>query len=154
MLYLMMTVDASRCAIDVATVIEVVPLVDITPLPGTPDAVAGLLTYRGAPVPVVDLSRLVAGRQSARRMSTRVILVKYPDGRGGTRPLGLLAERVTRTIRREAGTFVDPGVDRRGGALAGPVATDEDGVIHWIDPASLLPAAVRAALFTDRVAMS
>jgi chemotaxis-related protein WspB len=149
MLFLVMAVGASRFAIDVATVVEVVPFVRITPVARAPAAVAGIITYRGAPVPVIDLPQLLAGRPAARRLSTRVVFIRYPDGRGGTRLLGLLAEQVTSTMRRDAAEFVDSGI---GGDSApiGPAATDADGTVHWIDPTRLLPASVRDVLFTER----
>jgi chemotaxis-related protein WspB len=150
MLFLVMTAGASRYAIDVAQVVEVVPFVHVTPVARAPAAVAGVITYRGAPVPVVDLPQLLAGRPAARRLSTRVILIHYPHAEGRTRLLGLLAEHVTSTVRREAAEFVDSGIGGDSAAI-GPVATDDRGVVHRIDPTALLPQTVKDVLFTERV---
>ena len=59
-------------------------------MPKAPQAMIGLFNYRGTPVPVVDLSQLTLGRPSARRLSTRLVLVHYPDPKGGTHLLGLI----------------------------------------------------------------
>jgi chemotaxis-related protein WspB len=149
MLFLVMTAGANRYAIDVAHVVEVVPFVHVTPVARAPAAVAGVITYRGAPVPIVDLPQLLAGRPAASRLSTRVVLTNVSDGRGTTRLLGLLAEHVTGTMRRDASEFVESGIGGDSRAI-GPVATDEDGVVHWVDPAMLLPKAVTEVLFTEQ----
>ncbi len=47
-------------AIATPHVVEVVPLVDLTPVPGTPPAVLGVVNHRGRIVPVVDVGRLLA----------------------------------------------------------------------------------------------
>jgi chemotaxis-related protein WspB len=149
MLFLVMTAGANRYAIDVAHVVEVVPFVHVTPVARAPAAVAGVITYRGAPVPIVDLPQLLAGRPAALRLSTRIVLANLPDGRGGTRLLGLLAEHLIGTMRRDPSEFADAGIGGDSRAI-GPVATDEQGVVHWIDPAVLLPQAVKDVLFTEQ----
>ena len=107
----------------------------------------GLFNYRGAPVPVIDLSQLTLGRPAARRLSTRIVLVHYPDADGRTRLLGLIAERATQTVRREPTDFVSSGVTSDGAPYLGPVATDARGLLQWIDVRTLLPPAVRDVLF-------
>ena len=80
-------------------------------------------------------------------MSTRMVIVSFPDGAGVTRPLGVLTERATGVVRRELTDFVDCGeADERSWHL-GPVARDQDGLLQWIDITMLLPAAVRNVLF-------
>src|SRR5688572_5758867 len=101
MLFLVFQLGADRFALDVATVAEVLPLVTIRPMPQAPLGVAGILNYRGAPVPVIDLSQLTMGRPAARRLNTRIVLVHYPDRHGAPRLLGLIAEKASETVRRE-----------------------------------------------------
>ena len=85
-------------------------------------------------------------------MSTRMVIVSFPDGAGVTRPLGVLTERATGIVRRELSDFVDCGeADERSWHL-GPVARDKDGLVQWIDITMLLPASVRNILFKDPVA--
>ena len=81
---------------------------------------AGLFNYRGAPVPVIDLSQLTLGRPAARRLSTRIVLVHYPDESGGTHLLGLIAERATQTVRHEPSDFVRVRRHQRRRAVSGP----------------------------------
>jgi chemotaxis-related protein WspB len=128
-------------------VAEVLPLVTIKHIPQAPPAVAGIFNYRGAPVPVVDVSQLALGRPAERRLSTRIVLVHHEDDDGERRLLGLIVERVTQTVRREEADFVPSGVTSEGAAYLGPVATDERGLLQRVDAAALLPESIRASLF-------
>lgn len=49
------TLNEQRCGIALATVERVVQMVEITPLPGAPAFVSGVINVQGAIVPVVDL---------------------------------------------------------------------------------------------------
>jgi len=149
MLFLLFELGRERYALDVRQVAEVLPLLAITPIPQAPAAVAGVLNFRGAPVPVIDLSQLTLCRPAERRLSTRIVLVHYPDGAGDTRLLGLIAERATQTVRREPADFVPSGVTSVGAPYLGPVAADARGLLQWIDVQTLLPPAVRDALFNQ-----
>jgi chemotaxis-related protein WspB len=138
MLFLLFDVEKDRYVIDIGDVVEVLPLVHITPVPQSPPGVAGVINYRGAPVPVIDLSMLLRGRQSLTRLSTRLVLVRHPDRRGQTRLLGVIAEHATTTIQRERQEFVAAGVST-GASYLGSVTTDSRGFIRWISVANLLP---------------
>jgi chemotaxis-related protein WspB len=135
MLFLLFQLGEDRYALDTGRVVEVLPLVAITPIPKAPAGVAGLFNYHGRPVPAIDLSQLTMGRSARNR-------------RGKTHLLGLIAEKVTETVRREPADFVASGVTTDRAPYLGPVATDARGVLQWIDVEWLLPASVRDALFT------
>lgn len=148
MLFLVFELEQDRYALDARQIVEVLPLVDVKHIPGAPPAVAGLFTYRGALVPVIDLSELTLGRPAARRLSTRLVLVHYPGPGGQTHLLGLIAERATRAARHDTSEFVASGVTTAGAAYLGPVATDAHGLLQRIDVATLLPPSLRELLFT------
>ena len=113
----------------------------IKQIPQAPPAVAGSLNYRGAPVPVIDLSQLTLGRPAARRLSTRIVLVHYPDAGGGTQ-----SARADRRAGDADGPSRADGLrrlrrhQRRARRISGPVATDARGLLQWIDVRTLLPA--------------
>jgi chemotaxis-related protein WspB len=146
-LFLLFQLGQDRYALDTSQVAEVLPLVAITPIPQAPAGVAGLFNYRGAPVPAIDLSQLTMGRPAESRLNTRIVLVHYPGGHGQSRLLGLIAEKVTETVRRDAVDFVASGVTTDRAPYLGPVATDARGLMQWIDVERLLPASVRDVLF-------
>ena len=140
MLFLVFQVGGHRYAIDAGQVAEMLPLVAITAIARAPEEVAGVLIYRGTPVPVVDLSHLLEGRPAERRLSTRLVIVHYPDAKGGARLLGLIAEKATETIRREALEFVDSGVVTDRAPYLGSVAPDARGMVQRVDISRLLTA--------------
>jgi len=147
MLFLLFELARDRYVLDVSQVAEVLPLVDIRQMPQAPTAVAGILNYRGTPVPVIDVSQLTLGRPAERRLSTRIVLVHYPGADGRPRLLGLIAERATQTVRREEKDFVASGVTSDGASYLGPVVADARGLLQWLDVRTLLPPAVRDVLF-------
>jgi chemotaxis-related protein WspB len=115
-------------------------------LPQARPAIAGICNHRGAPVPVIDLNQLMSNRPAAQRFSTRIILVNYRSA-GGTRLLGLIAEQVKATVKREPAEFVDAGVREDGTHYLGPVAADSSGMLQWIHVDKLLTPALRDLLF-------
>lgn len=149
MLFLLFQLDQNRYALDVREVAAVLPLVSLARMPQSPPEVAGILNYRGAPVPVIDLCQLLLGRSAQSRLHTRIVLVDYPDDSGGSNLLGLIAERATETVQRDPGEFVSSGVTV---PSQGMVATDADGLTQWITVKQLLPTALSGLLFQRPVA--
>ena len=147
MLFLLFQLGSDRYALPAGEVAEVLPLVSLKAVPGTPPGVAGLMDYRGTAVPVIDLSALALGRPAARRVSTRVLMVKYPLPGGEMRLLGVIAERATETIARQPADFQPTGLAGDDTRYLGPVAHDPRGLIQRIEIGALLTPALRAALF-------
>ena len=88
-----------------------------TNVPAAPPGVAGLMNYRGEPVPIIDLSQLCCGRPACRLLSTRILLVRAPtppDRRSepSISWIGLIAERATETRRFAADAFVASAASR------------------------------------------
>lgn len=151
MLSVLFELDGGRFAIDAGIVREILPCIGITAIPQAPAGIAGVCERHGQPVPVVDLCQVLAGRPAERRLSTRIIIVDYADGRGERQHLGLIAERATQLLRHEADAFVASGVRSQDAPYLGEVAAAADGFVQQIDVAALLPHSVRAALFGTRV---
>jgi chemotaxis-related protein WspB len=149
MLFLVFEVNGDRFALAASEIVEVLPFVHISGLPQAPEGIAGVAVYSGAPVPVIDLTRILGGRPSEPRFDTRMILVNYVDRRGDARLLALLAEHATTTIRRAREEFVASGVSSESARYVGPVATDDDGVVQLVDVPSLLPQPLADALFAE-----
>src|SRR5262245_65425 len=143
MLFLLMQLDGDRYALDIRQVAVVLPLVDLRAVPGAPPAVAGIIDYGGAPVPVIDLAVLLANRPAHRRLGTRIVLVHYAN----QHVLGLIAERATETVRKEPSEFQPSGITRSDPPHLGPVALDATGPVHWIDVSRLLPDPLANSLF-------
>ena len=153
MLFLLFQLGSERYALDAGQVVAVLPRLDVKVIPHAPAAVAGLCHYRGAPVPVIDLSEFALGHPSANRLSTRIVLVQFPDPAGGPHLLGLLAERATEVLRRDPADFVPAGVSVDAASYLGPVTADARGLIQRIEVQRLLPASLRALLFDKAAAV-
>ena len=148
MLFVLFQLGSDRYALPASEVVEVLRLVSFKEIPGAPRGVAGLIDYRGTAVPVLDLSALALGRRAAQRVSTRVLMVKYPLPRGGgERLLGLVAERATEMLAREAADFQPMGITNEATRYLGPVVDDPRGLIQRIEIGALLTEELRAALF-------
>lgn len=152
MLFLLFQLGNDCYALEAGQIAEVLPLVNLKQIPQAPPAVAGVFDFRGDPVPVVDLCQMALGRPARCLLSTRIILAHYPDGNGDQRLLGLIAERVTETMRRDPLDFVASGVDLDAAPYLGPVASDARGLIQRVDVDQLLTSAVRDLLFQQPVA--
>jgi chemotaxis-related protein WspB len=151
MLFLMFQLGKDRYVLDASHVVEVLPLLELKRIPQAPRGVAGLFNYRGQPVPAVDLSQLALDQPARERLSTRIIVVNYPNGTGKNLLLGLIAEHATEIIRRERKDFVDSGVKVGTAPYLGPVLMDGTGAIQWIQEQRLLPENVRDVLFSETV---
>lgn len=103
---LVLALAGERYGIETAHVLEVLPLRELTPLPGTPSFVLGVVNHRGRILPVLDLRRLFDLTGQGVTEGSRVVAVE-----AGGMMFGIFADAVTGVVRI--------GVD----ALASPPAT-------------------------------
>ena len=148
MLFLLFQLGKERYALQASGVVEVVPLLELKPLPQAPRGVAGIFNYRGRPVPAVDLCALTLGHPASERFSTRIIIVNYPDDRGTNHLLGLIAEHATEMLRKDVNEFLDSGVRLNAAPYLGPILMDNQSPVQWIYEQRLLPEPVRNLLFS------
>jgi len=144
MLYLLFQIGSDRYALEAGEAVEVLPLVGLKQVPQAAPGVAGIFNYRGEPVPAIDLSELTVGRPAQERLSTRIIVVDYTGAAGQRGRLGLIAERTTELMRREARDFVESGVKVGGAPYLGPVLMDGRGIIQLLHGAGLAKLAEKA----------
>ena len=133
--------------LDTSEVVQILPLVGIKRIPRAPAGVAGLINFHGESLPVVDLSELATGEPAALNLSTRLILVRYPDRTTRPRLLGIIAEKVTQTVRLESANFQAAGVASDAASYLGPVCTAGGRVRQRIEVNELLTAEVSEVLF-------
>ncbi|KAF2392983.1 chemotaxis protein CheW [Pseudomonas frederiksbergensis] len=147
-LFLVFRIGNERFALQAVEVAEVLPRLPLKPIARAPDWVAGVFAYRGAVVPVIDLSALTFGQPAQARTSTRLVLVHYqPDAATPTQLLGLILEQATDTVRCNPADFQPYGLDNRQALYLGPVRKDAQGLLQWVRVADLLDEQVRALLF-------
>ncbi len=154
MLFLLFQLGKERYALPASKVVEVVPLLTLKALPKAPPGVAGIFNYRGSPVPAVDISELTLGYRSSECLSTRIIVVEYPDANGNNKLLGLIAEHATEMLRRDAKEFLDAGVKLANAPFLGPILMDAKGPVQLIQEQKLLDEPVRDLLFQEQLTLN
>jgi chemotaxis-related protein WspB len=149
-LFLLFRIGSERYALRATEVAEVLPRVALKPIARAPQWIAGVFAYRGAVVPVIDLSALTFGQPAEARTSTRLVLVNYrPDDAETAQWLGLILEQATDTLRCHPEDFQPYGLDNREAPYLGPVREDAQGLVQWVRVNDLLDESVRALLFPD-----
>ena len=147
MLFLLFHVGRERYCLEASKVIEVAPMVHFNTLPRVPAYVPGLVNYRGAVVPVIDLSAMLTGVMCRPLLSTRIILIDYVSIDKTHHTLGLLAEHVTETISCREDAFQPPGIEIGDARFLSGVIFTEEGMIQKVEVERILPEDVRMRLF-------
>jgi chemotaxis-related protein WspB len=149
MLYLLLRMENARYALEARRIVEVVPLVELKPLPHSAAYVAGLFDYRGVLVPVIDLCRLTGERGCRDRLTTRIVLVDYPGDDGRRHILGLVAEQVTETAKLDDADFQPSGLRQPEAPYLGPLQKTDATLIQRLEIEHLLPDELRRNLFAE-----
>ena len=105
-LAIVFNISGSAYALPCHCIIEVVPLVELRPLPQAPRWLVGSFAYHGALVSVVDACQLIGGYACSRRLSSRVAIVHCSLPEQGEVIVGVLAERMTAVRRLDGPTLV------------------------------------------------
>ena len=138
MLVLKFRVAGLSFAVAVTTVVEVVPRVELRPLPHAPAHVVGLLRYRGGAVPVVDLGLLMGDLACRDRLDTRIVLVDV--GRHGGESSGFLAmvaERVDEVAAIDESRRSTAGLGVVNAPYLGPVYETDEGLLQLVIPGKI-----------------
>ena len=144
---LIFAIGNDRYGLRTDSIIRVLPMLALSRLAHAPDYVAGLMNYRSAQVPVIDLQMLICGIPCEARFDTRIIVVDYAGSDGAHHLLGLMAEQVDGIRGSDERTLVDAGVARAAAPYLGKITVDGAGIVQLIEVDQLLPEAVRAILF-------
>ncbi len=150
MLALIFRLGQAYYAVACKKIREVIPAVPLKPLPHAPDFLAGIFSYRGELVPVLDLCRLVTELPCRERLSTRIIITDHVDESGITHPLGLLAEQVTDTLRISGEGPVVPAVRMASAPYLGATIMADGRMVRHIETEKLPDCLCFLSLNTDR----
>lgn len=103
---LLCSVGEHQVAFPLATIARVVPLAWLEPLPEAPPWVAGVLTLRGEPVPVLDVLARMERSSRAPSVDDLIVIVEHAG-----RPIGLVVARVLGVIAGKAEALTAGGGD-------------------------------------------
>lgn len=121
-------------ALPLASVTEIVLPRPITPLPRTPDFVLGVMSLRGAVVPVLGLARRLGLPEGESSRGTRILVLK-----DGEEAMGCRIDRVQGVLRFRREELEEPcvagGVDPR--FLAGLGYDRPGNLVALLDPQRL-----------------
>ena len=134
---------------DCNEVVEVAPLVKLKKIPVAPDFVAGLMNYRGAGIPVLDLGKFIDDVPAENKFSTRIIIVKNPFKAHRNKCIGLIASNVTESIKTNITKPPSTGILIDTSWSAGEDAPDTKDMIQWFDLRKTLPEHEISALFEE-----
>lgn len=81
--YLTLHLNSHHFAIPVSVVKEVHLYIDLTPVPGLPDNVVGLINVRSQIIPVIDLKRVLLSEDIKARPESCIVIVKAAVGLRG-----------------------------------------------------------------------
>jgi purine-binding chemotaxis protein CheW len=95
-------------------VVEIVRLVECSPIPKAPPHVLGTFLYRGEPVVALDPSRYLGGRGEPRLDAHLVVL-------GAERPVALVVDRVRSLAEAPAVAALDERDGRPAGWFSSPL---------------------------------
>jgi chemotaxis-related protein WspB len=134
MLFLLFKIGDADYAFAADRIVEVLPLVGLKAVRHAPAGIAGSFDYRGRFVPVVDLRMMELGEPSRPLLSTRIVMMRYPDDGSGL--LGAIVEKATETLRCEAEDFA-------------PFASSARGLVQRIELDALLAPDARDYLLGE-----
>ena len=133
MLALLFYLGDAMYSISCNKVREIVPMMTLKTVPHGPEFFTGFFNYRGEIVPVIDLCSLISGSPCNMRLSTRIILVDYTGENDRSYLLGLVAERVTETMRIPEENFVSSGVSLESAPYLHGILMENNHMIQYID---------------------
>jgi len=132
MLMLLFQVGNNSYAIESSLVVEVIPRVPLRKIHQVPDYVAGLFNYRGAIAPVIDLCLMIQGTPSSYHLSTRIMMVKSSGEDAELQYLGLMAERVIKTLDKSETELANSPSQINQSPYLGGIILDKKGMIQLI----------------------
>lgn len=132
MLMLLFYIGKDSYAIESSRVVEVIPRVPLRKINHVPEYVAGLFNYRGKIAPVIDLCHLIQGKPSGFKLSTRIIMVSSSTNDNRLQYLGLMAERVIKTLDKPETELVNSDARMNVAPYLGGMILDPNGMIQRI----------------------
>ncbi|NPV03222.1 MAG: purine-binding chemotaxis protein CheW [Syntrophaceae bacterium] len=99
--YLTFSLASEEYGIGILKVKEIIGMMNITPVPRTPDFVKGVINLRGKVIPVIDL-RLRFGLDAAAYTERTCIIVVEILGDAGAVPMGIVVDSVSEVLNIRA----------------------------------------------------
>ncbi|MCP5005251.1 MAG: purine-binding chemotaxis protein CheW [Planctomycetes bacterium] len=91
--FLTFALNREEYGIEILKVREIIGVIDITPVPQTPDYMKGIINLRGKVIPIIDLRLKFSMPEEAHTQETCVIVVKINNA-----PIGVVVDNVSEVL--------------------------------------------------------
>ena len=105
--YLTFSLASEMYAIGILNVKEIIEYGSLTEIPMMPDFIRGVISLRGAVVPVVDLAARFGGKPSAIQRRTCIVIVEMPQ-EDGKQDIGIMVDAVSEVLEIPGGEIEPP----------------------------------------------
>ena len=153
LLLLLIHLGPDTYGLDVMDIVEVIPRIEVRPIPQAPDYVAGLISYRGTVVPLIDLKMMMRKEPCEAWLSTRIVIAECPvgeisgNGEGtGKMTLAVLGERITETISVSQSELQSSGIEMSENSYLGKVTMRDQRMVQILRVAHILPSELKEML--------
>lgn len=126
--WVLLKVDGQTYALPLAAVDRILRMAEVTPLPGAPEVVEGVINMQGEVLTVVSIRRRLGLVQRAVGAADSLVVV-----RARTRRLAIIAESVLGVVERPADAVVSTGDITRGSQHIEGVLKTSDGLVLIYD---------------------
>ena len=120
----LLTVDGQTYALHLEAVDRILRMAEVTPLPGAPDAVAGVINIQGEVVPIVSIRRRLGLAHRGVGVSDSLVVA-----RARARRLAIIAESVLGVVERPADAVVSTSDISQGIEHIEGVLKTSDGLV-------------------------
>jgi len=113
---------------------EIVPLVELNPIPKAPEIIEGVMNLRGMVIPVVDLRKQFSEEAGINTVETRILIANMSD-----KKCGFIVDRVIDIQTFASDNISDPVLDSEATHfISGIAKTESNEVVQLIEFAKLL----------------
>ena len=124
MRWVLMMVDGQTYALPLAAVDRILRMVEVTPLPGAPDVVEGVINIQGEVVPVVSIRRRLGFTHRRVEISDSLVVAHARNRR-----LAVIAESVLGVVERSSDDWVSASVIAHGNRYIEGLLKTGDGLV-------------------------
>ncbi len=149
MLILTMNIGKERYGINTDQITEVIPLINLDQIPMVDKIISGIFNYRGKPTPVIDLCQFFEKRTCTKNQGSRIIIIEPEAENLNSRPIGLIAERVTEVLKCNENELISSGIKSEKTPFLEKIYKHNNEMLHLIDTRHILPISIAKQIFVD-----
>jgi len=133
--YVLFKLNKEEFGLEISSVREISPYMEITQLPNSPDYIKGIVNFRGKVIPLIDLKKKLNLENTNITQNTRIIIVNINEKESGL--IVDEASKISRIHDEDVEVISDIITDVNKKYLTG-VAKLENGMVIIIDLESII----------------